>query len=63
MEGLTQNKHLHFVNISGQRSKRPLEFDEDTCEALSYSLETLYCDNNRVNNMTSIQFFIQILSI
>ncbi len=61
-EGLTRNPALHFVNISGQRSKRVLAFDEDSCMALGFCLETLVCDGNRVTDITSTPVFRQASS-
>ena len=54
-EGLTTNRRLHLINISQQRSKRPLQFDEDTCEALAYTLETLISDGNRINSILALR--------
>lgn len=55
-EGLTRNPALHFVNISGQRSRRALVFDEGSCMALGFCLETLVCDGNRVTDITSLKY-------
>lgn len=54
-EGLTTNRRLHLVNISQQKSKRPLQFDEETCEALAYTLETLVSDGNRINSIVALR--------
>lgn len=33
-----------------------MTFEEESCQALAYTLETLYCDYNRVRDITSKQY-------
>jgi Leucine-rich repeat (LRR) protein len=53
LEGLTNNRKVHLVNISNQKTKKEMTFEEETCMALAYSLEVLHCDNNRVRDISS----------
>lgn len=53
MEGLNNNKKLHILDLNHQRSKYEMIFEEESCQALAYTLETLYCDHNRVRDITS----------
>jgi Leucine-rich repeat (LRR) protein len=52
-EGLANNQKLHIININNQKTKQDMRFDEETCSALAYCLETFHCDGNRVRDITS----------
>lgn len=46
-----------MVNISGQKTKNEMRFEEESCQSLAYCLETLHCENNRIKNIANFSYF------
>ena len=51
VQGLEGNKRLNYLDVSSQKHKYTVTFDDGTFNSLAYCLEKLECNSNNVKNI------------
>jgi hypothetical protein len=60
IEGLEGNKRLNFLDVSSQKHKYSVSFDDLTFDSLAYCLEKFECNSNNVKNIDGTFIFLYI---
>lgn len=55
IEGLEGNKRLNFLDVSSQKHKYSVSFDDLTFDSLAYCLEKFECNSNNVKNIDAFR--------